>query len=258
MAFSRSLLVRPRGYDSLRRGRVARREVHPVAGPLPAIQHPTKDVSPLKSHLGSFAATRSRASLFKPPACRGPFAPWLCTADPMRRAARAQDLISRSRCGLSRRELERRYPRLAIEEPSSSTTVSCSHDFVPPPSRGAPALGTHGTPRCKPAPTKCWPLFAARFHPRQVCAGPFRTMAASSVGRQPECQQSSARGLHYRGLLRVARREADIDISSDDTRRKTTAPRHASRAPAQLRYGGAAVRAASRGQLGLSVQTAVL
>jgi uncharacterized protein YcaQ len=85
----------------------------------PRSRHPTKDVSPLKvpslPQLRRYAIARS---LFKATSLPEAIARLgFVQADPMRAPARAQDLILPHRVKDYRAgELERRYPRLAIEE----------------------------------------------------------------------------------------------------------------------------------------------
>jgi uncharacterized protein YcaQ len=135
-------------------------------------------------------------------------------ADPMRAPARAQDLILAQRVGGYRAgELERRYPRLAVEEASF-----INYGFLP---RASLAL-VH--PRGEPRAWNAWDAVTqaraqevlafvrrqGRTHPRDVQAhfshGRIKRWGTMNAGTH------LLDGLHYRGLLRVARREAGTRV----------------------------------------------
>jgi hypothetical protein len=133
-------------------------------------------------------------------------------ADPMRAPARAQDLILAPRVeGYRAGELERRYPRLAIEE-----DFFVNYGFLP---RDTVTL-LH--PRHSP------PAWDARMHARALqvlafvrqrgCTHPRDVQAHFDHGRikhwggDLNVSRHLLEGLHYRGLLRVARREAGTRI----------------------------------------------
>ena len=136
-------------------------------------------------------------------------------ADPMRAPARAQDLILMHRVKDYRAgELERRYPRLAIEE-----TFFINYCFLP---RATLArLHPRGTPRS-------WDAWDAKMQARadEVLAFvrqhgptyPKEVQAHFDHGRMKrwgaDLNVSShlLEGLHYRGLLRVARRDAGTRV----------------------------------------------
>jgi uncharacterized protein YcaQ len=136
-------------------------------------------------------------------------------ADPMRAPARAQDLILAHRVKDYRAgDLERRYPRLAIEE-----AFFVNYGFLP---RGALALlHPRGAPRA-------WDTWDARMqaraydvldfvrqrghaHPRDVQAH-FDHGRMKRWGGDLNVSKHLLEGLHYRGLLRVARREAGTRV----------------------------------------------
>src|SRR5215469_5321338 len=136
-------------------------------------------------------------------------------ADPMRAPARAQDLILAHRVKDYRAgELERRYPRLAIEE-----AFFINYGFLP---RETLAL-LH--PRGVPRSWKAWDarmqahaeevLAFVRQHghtyPRDVQAH-FDHGRIRRWGADLNVSSHLLEGLHYRGLLRVARREAGSRI----------------------------------------------
>lgn len=129
-------------------------------------------------------------------------------ADPIRAPARAQDLMLRHRvAGYRAGELEQRYPRLAVEE-----DFFVNYGFLP---RDIHHL-MH--PR---SPATVWP--AARWHqaqevlafvrergvvhPREVDAQFQHGKARNWFGGSSNASTQLLDGMHYRGLLRVARRE---------------------------------------------------
>ena len=136
-------------------------------------------------------------------------------ADPMRAPARAQDLILAQRVkGYRAGELDRRYPRLAIEE-----AFFVNYGFLP---RKTLAL-LH--PRGEPRPWDAWDatmqargqevLAFVREHghtrPRDVQAH-FDHGRIKRWGSGLNTSTHLLEGLHYRGLLRVARRDAGVRI----------------------------------------------
>ncbi len=136
-------------------------------------------------------------------------------ADPMRAPARAQDLILAQRVKDYRAgELERRYPRLAIEE-----AFFINYGFLPRetlallhPRGDAARLGRLGR-ACRRAPRKCWPLCAsmAAPYPKDVQAH-FDHGRIKRWGGDLNVSTHLLEGLHYRGLLRVALREAGTRV----------------------------------------------
>ena len=136
-------------------------------------------------------------------------------ADPMRAPARAQDLILAQRVKSYRAgELERRYPRLAIEE-----AFFINYGFLP---RETLAL-LH--PRGEPRP---WDAWDARMQARAQEMLAFVRQQGRAHAKEAQAHFGHGRikrwggdlnasthlleGLHYRGLLRVARREAGTRI----------------------------------------------
>ncbi len=133
----------------------------------------------------------------------------------MRAPARAQDLILAQRVTDYRAgELERRYPRVAIEE-----AFFINYGFVP---RETMAL-LH--PRGEP---RAWDAWDARMqahadqvlafvrehgrtHPRDVQAH-FDHGRIKRWGGSLNASTQLLEGLHYRGLLRVARRETGTRV----------------------------------------------
>jgi uncharacterized protein YcaQ len=132
-------------------------------------------------------------------------------ADPIRAPARAQDLTLRHRVREYRAgDLERRYAKLAIEE-----DFFVNYGFVP--------RATHALMHPRTART-VWPK--ARWaqahavlefvrergivHPREVDARFTHGHAKNWFGGNSRASTQLLDGMHYRGLLRVARRESGV------------------------------------------------
>ncbi len=135
-------------------------------------------------------------------------------ADPIRAPARAQDLTLRHRVkGYRAGDLERRYPRLEIEE-----DCLVNYGFVP---RGLlPLLHPRTAERPWDAATAARAAEVLAFvrargvtHPRDV-QEVFDHGRVQSWGATNTLNASTALldGMHYRGLLRVVRREAGTRV----------------------------------------------
>ncbi len=128
-------------------------------------------------------------------------------ADPIRAPARAQDLTLRHRVsGYRAGDLERRYPKLPIEE-----DCLVNYGFLP---RTTLALmHPRGTRRAWDASTTARAHELLAFvrhngptHPREVLAA-FSHGRVRGWGGSLNASTQMLDGLHYRGLLRVARRD---------------------------------------------------
>ena len=128
-------------------------------------------------------------------------------ADPIQAPARAQDLILRQRVtGYRAGDLERRYPKLGIEE-----DFLYAYGFMP---RETMAL-LH--PRAKPIEG-----FAAELldfvrarkvtHPRDLETAFGKTRAVNNWGGFSKATTQALHDLHYAGALRVAGRQAGIRL----------------------------------------------
>jgi uncharacterized protein YcaQ len=183
----------------------------------PRSRHPTKDVNPLKAlslqQLRRYAIARSlfkATSLPRAIALLG-----FVQADPLRAPARAQDLILAHRVKNYRAgELERRYPRLAIEE-----AFFINYGFLPRTTLSL--LHPRGAPRA-------WDTWSASMQARaeEVLAfvrqqGPTHAKSVQAHFDHGRIKRWGANlnasthlldGLHYRGLLRVARRDAGTRV----------------------------------------------
>jgi uncharacterized protein YcaQ len=148
-------------------------------------------------------------------------------ADPIRAPARAQDLTLRQRV-LDYRAgaLERRYPRLAVDE-----DFFVNYGFVP---RALHALMHPRTARTA-WPKSRWAqardvqaLVRERgvVHPREVDAAFAHGKTRNWFGGVSNASTQLLDGMHYRGLLRVARREGGVRLyaAHDAHRRESAEP----------------------------------
>ncbi|MEP6906371.1 MAG: crosslink repair DNA glycosylase YcaQ family protein [Pseudoxanthomonas sp.] len=128
-------------------------------------------------------------------------------ADPIRAPARAQDLTLRHRViGYQAGELERRYPRLAVEE-----DFFVNYGFLP---RAHHALMHPRSARQGWTPTRWKQAQAVRefvglrgvVHPREVDAHFGHGKTTNWFGGSSNASTQLLDGMHYRGLLRVAGR----------------------------------------------------
>ena len=134
-------------------------------------------------------------------------------ADPLRAPARAQDLTLRHRvAGYRAGDLERRYPKLAIEE-----DFFVNYGFV---SREHQALMHPRTPRTAWTQAR-WAKAQAvlefvrahgAVHPREVDAHFAHGKVRNWFGGSSNASTELLDGLHYRGLLRVARRDSGVRV----------------------------------------------
>ncbi len=134
-------------------------------------------------------------------------------ADPIRAPARAQDLTLRHRvAGYRAGDLERRYPQLPIEE-----DFFVNYGFVP---RATHRLMHPRTPRTV-WPKSRWTQAHAVLdfvrergvvHPREVDAQFRHGKVRNWFGGSSNATTQLLDGMHYRGLLRVARREGGIRL----------------------------------------------
>jgi uncharacterized protein YcaQ len=133
-------------------------------------------------------------------------------ADPMRAPARAQDLILAQRVKDYRAgELERRYPRLAIEE-----AFFINYGFLPRESLAL--LHPRGAPRGWDATMQARAQEVLAFVRQHGCTYPKAVQAHFDHGRikrwgaNLSVSSHLLEGLHYSGLLRVARRESGTRV----------------------------------------------
>jgi uncharacterized protein YcaQ len=134
-------------------------------------------------------------------------------ADPIRAPARAQDLTLRHRVLNYRAgDLERRYPRLPIEE-----DFFVNYGFLP---REVHALMHPRTARQSWTKAR-WRKAQAVLdfvrekgvvHPREVDAHFAHGKATNWFGGSSNASTQLLDGMHYRGLLRIARRESGVRL----------------------------------------------
>ena len=162
-------------------------------------------------HLRRYAIARS---LFKPTTLmRAIERLGFVQADPIRAPARAQDLTLRHRVvGYRAGELERRYPRLALEE-----DFFVNYGFLP---RAQHALMHPRDARQAWTPTRWKQAQAVRefiagrgaVHPREVDAHFAHGKTTNWFGGSSNASTQLLDGMHYRGLLRVARRDGGTRV----------------------------------------------
>jgi uncharacterized protein len=134
-------------------------------------------------------------------------------ADPIRAPARAQDLTLRHRVlDYAAGDLERRYSRLHIEE-----DFFVNYGFLP---RAHSALMHPRTPRAAWTPARCRQAQAVlefirergAVHPREVDAHFAHGKVKNWFGGSSNASTQLLDGMHYRGLLRVARRDGGTRV----------------------------------------------
>jgi uncharacterized protein YcaQ len=134
-------------------------------------------------------------------------------ADPIRAPARAQDLSLRHRVeGYRAGDLERRYARLGLEE---DFFVNCG--FLP---RAHAALMHPRTPRLGWTPERAAQAAAVlafvrahgAVHPREVDAHFAHGKVQNWFGGASNASTALLDDMHYRGLLRVARRDSGTRV----------------------------------------------
>jgi uncharacterized protein YcaQ len=168
-------------------------------------------IAPTLSDLRRYAISRS---LFKPTTLRKAIARLgFLQADPIRAPARAQDLILRHRVVDYRAgDLERLYAKLPIEE-----DFFINYGFVP---REVHALMHPRTAR------QVWTRARHRqakevlefvrergvVHPREVDAHFSHGKATNWFGGSSNASTQLLDGMHYRGMLRIARRESGVRL----------------------------------------------
>ena len=219
-------------------------------------------IPPTLSDLRRYAIARS---LFKPTTLAKAIAKLgFVQADPIRAPARAQDLTLRHRvAGYRAGDLERRYPRLPIEE-----DFFVNYGFVP---REVHTLMHPRTARQVWTKARWQQAHAVLdfvrehgvVHPREVDAHFAHGKVTNWFGGSSNASTQLLDGMHYRGLLRIARREGGVRLyaareadagasgpGSDDGRagrhRRRTSTRRCRRATlSQLRQAPAATRCRS-------------
>ncbi|MGS5088404.1 DNA glycosylase AlkZ-like family protein [Hydrogenophaga sp. A37] len=163
------------------------------------------------SDLRRYAVARS---LFKPTTLPKAIARLgFVQADPIRSPARAQDLTLRHRVkGYRAGDLERQYPKLAVEE-----DFFVNYGFVTPElhARMHPRTARQAWPPERWAQAQeVWHHVQQRgeAHPREVDAHFAHGHTTNWWGGQSKASTQLLDAMHYRGLLRVARRDNGIRL----------------------------------------------
>ncbi len=166
---------------------------------------------PTIDHLRRYAIARS---LFRPTTLARAIAKLgFVQMDPIRAPARAQDLMLRQRVEAYRAgDLEKLYPRLAVEEDFfvnygivPSTTHALMH----------PRTARERWPKVLRARAEAVLEFVRDngvVHPRAVDAAFDHGTTKNWFGGNSRASTQLLEGLHYRGLLRVARRESGVRL----------------------------------------------
>lgn len=167
--------------------------------------------SPTLAHLRRHAVARS---LFTPTTLPKAIARLgFVQADPIRSPARAQDLILRHRVNAYRAgDLERRYAALDVEE-----DFFVNYGFVTPQLHALmhPRSALRDWPAERWAQAEAvWHFVHARgeAHPREVDAHFAHGHTTNGFGGQSKASTQLLDAMHYRGLLRVARRDNGIRL----------------------------------------------
>jgi uncharacterized protein YcaQ len=134
-------------------------------------------------------------------------------ADPIRAPARAQDLTLRHRVkGYRAGDLERRYPQLHVEE-----DFFINYGFLPQATHALmhPRTARSEWPKARWAQAQAVLGFVRErgvVHPREVDAHFQHGKVKNWFGGSSNASTQLLDGMHYRGLLRVARREGGVRL----------------------------------------------
>ena len=134
-------------------------------------------------------------------------------ADPIRAPARAQDLTLRQRVqGYRAGDLERRYPRLGLEE-----DYFVNYGFLPRDTHQLmhPREARNAWPRATWAQAEAVLAFVQQrgeVHPREVDQHFAHGKTRNWFGGSSNASTQLLDGMHYRGLLRVARRASGTRV----------------------------------------------
>jgi uncharacterized protein YcaQ len=162
-------------------------------------------------HLRRYAVARS---LFKPTTLRRAIGKLgFVQADPIRAPARAQDLTLRHRVvGYCAGDLERRYPKLPIEE-----DFFINYGFLPREHHALmhPRLPTTPWPPARAASAQAVLEFVRErgaVHPRDVDAHFAHGKVTNWFGGSSNATTHLLDDMHYRGMLRIARRDSGTRV----------------------------------------------
>jgi len=134
-------------------------------------------------------------------------------ADPIRAPARAQDLTLRHRVKDYRAgDLEARYPRLAIEEDSLVNYGFLPREHLALMHPREPKLAWDAETRRKAADVLAFVRERGQVHPRDVDAHFSHGRMTNYWGGSSNASTHLLDGMHYRGMLRVARRDSGTRV----------------------------------------------
>src|SRR6184192_1171710 len=141
-------------------------------------------------------------------------------ADPIRAPARAQDLILRHRVkNYQAGDLERLYPGLGVEEDFflvyGFLTRSVQALMHPRANAGVPAEGSNAWPAARETRARLLLEFVrahAAVHPREVDSYFSHGTVKNYWGGSSNATTHLLAAMHYRGMLRVTRREGGVRI----------------------------------------------
>jgi uncharacterized protein YcaQ len=134
-------------------------------------------------------------------------------ADPIRAPARAQDLTLRHRVkGYRAGDLERRYPRLAVEEDYLVNYGFLPREHLALMHPRVPRLAWDEATQRRAADVLAFIRERGRVHPREVDQQFAHGRSRNAWGGSSNASTHLLDGMHYRGLLRVARREGGTRV----------------------------------------------
>ena len=134
-------------------------------------------------------------------------------ADPIRAPARAQDLTLRHRVADYRAgDLERRYPRLALEEDCLVNYGFLPREHVALMHPREPRNAWDAATRKRAAEVLAFVRERGRVHPREVDRHFAHGRVRNYWGGSSNASTQLLDGLHYRGLLRVQRRDGGTRV----------------------------------------------
>src|SRR5256886_5898385 len=168
-------------------------------------------------------------------------------ADPIRAPARAQDLILRHRVkNYHAGDLERLYPRLGIEEDFfvvyGFLTRPVQAMMHPRANAGVPAEGSNAWPAAREKQARLLLEFVrahGAVHPREVDSYFSHGTVKNYWGGLSNATTHLLAAMHYRGMLRVARRGRGVRIYAPQRHRAQTASTAQRLAPADAHFDAA-------------------
>lgn len=179
--------------------------------------------APTLDHLRRYAIARS---LFAPTTLSRAIARLgFVQLDPIRAPARAQDLTLRHRvAGYRAGDLEARYPRLSVEE-----DFFVNYGILPRATQSLMHPRTARTPWPRARATQAQAVLEfvqchGVVHPREVDAAFDHGVSRNWFGGNSRASTQLLDEMHYRGLLRVARRESGVRLYAPQLAHERDAP----------------------------------